>query len=91
MQTNTLLACWGGLIHDLGKMVFRAGAGSENHSASGVKWLASLPVEWSKAVPLLDCVRYHHARQLKDAVLPSDSPAYIVYVADNIAAAADRR
>ena len=91
MQTNTLLACWGGLIHDLGKMVFRAGAGSENHSVSGAKWLASLPVEWSKAAPLLDCVRYHHARQLKDADLPSDSPAYIVYVADNIAAAADRR
>lgn len=43
--------------------------------------------------PALDCVRYHHAAALRGAAkaLPADSPAYIVYLADDLSAAADRR
>lgn len=40
---------------------------------------------------MLDCTRYHHGRALSAAKLPLGSPAYIAYIADNIAAAADRR
>lgn len=91
MHPNTLLACWGGLIHDVGKIVFRAGVCKENHSISGAKWLESLSPKWTKTAQLLDCISCHHSDRLKTSDLPSDSPAYIVYAADNIAAAADRR
>lgn len=36
-------------------------------------------------------VKYHHAQNLKSASLDNDSVAYIVYMADNIASATDRR
>lgn len=37
------------------------------------------------------CLRLHHAKALKTAKLLADDFSYIVYEADNIAAAADRR
>ena len=40
---------------------------------------------------ILHQIRFHHAKDLKGAMLPADSPAYITYIADNIASAADRR
>lgn len=39
----------------------------------------------------MDCVKYHHALLLKSANLEDDNLAYITYIADNIAAFADRR
>ena len=44
--------------------------------------------EWSGT---LDCVRYHHAKALRQARMEKDSLAYVACIADNIAAAADRR
>ena len=43
--------------------------------------------------PVLDCVRYHHAAALRGAAktLPVDSPAYLVYLANLLSGAADRR
>jgi len=44
---------------------------------------------------ILDAISYHHAGPLRAAAehgrLPADAPAYIAYIADNIAAGADRR
>ena len=40
---------------------------------------------------ILSCVRYHHISALKAAKLQENDLAYIVYLADNIAAFADRR
>ena len=44
---------------------------------------------------VVDAIRYHHARALswaqRNSRLRADSPAYIAYIADNIAAGADRR
>ncbi|MBS4728525.1 type III-A CRISPR-associated protein Cas10/Csm1 [Mycobacterium sp. SM1] len=44
---------------------------------------------------ILDAISYHHAEALRSATqhgaLAVDSPAYIAYLADNIAAGADRR
>ena len=44
---------------------------------------------------ILDAISYHHAQALRAATehgrLAADAPAYIAYIADNIAAGADRR
>lgn len=92
MDLLTLQATFGGLLHDTGKVVYRAGGQSGSHSAQGYQFLKGvLPgPDWA---PILDCVRYHHAKELRGVQksLPSTSPAWIVYLADNLSAAADRR
>jgi len=88
----TLQSTFGGLLHDTGKAVYRAGGQRGSHSEQGYQFLHGvLPgAGWA---PVLDCVRYHHAAALRGAAkaLPADSPAYIVYLADDLSAAADRR
>ncbi len=90
MNFQTMLACWGGLIHDLGKMVFRAGGSREIPSYTGAAWLQSLSPQWVQSKDMMDCLRFHHREELQKVGLSSDSPAYVVYLADTIATAADR-
>ena len=98
MKKQTKDTAYGCLMHDFGKIVYRAG-GSGTHSSLGVQSLSCLdPSEWQ---PVLDCIAYHHARELRaklqsrDSIardnIACDSVAYIACVADNISAAADRR
>lgn len=90
MHPQTLRATFGGLLHDVGKLVYRAGADARDHATSGDALLRELfPGEGWRDI--LDCVRYHHAKALRQARIPRNSLAYIACVADNIAAAADRR
>ena len=77
----------GGLLHDIGKIVYRSGD-RRSHSESGYAFLREAGVADDA---ILQQVRLHHADSLKDASLPDDSLAYITYIADNIASAADRR
>lgn len=60
---------------------------SGSHSESDYKKLKAV---WNQP-DILDCIRYHHADALKSASLSKQSPAYVVYIADNIASATDRR
>jgi CRISPR-associated protein Csm1 len=78
----------GGMLHDTGKVLYR-GTDGRNHSQSGYDYLKD--EIGLKDQDILDQVRYHHAKFLKNAELPDDSLAYITYMADNIAASADRR
>lgn len=89
MHSQTLLAAYGCLLHDFGKIVYRAG-GSGSHSHLGWKSLRELlnGEEWQ---PVLDCVRWHHAAELRRDKPPTENLAYIAYIADNLSAAADRR
>ena len=80
----------GGLLHDIGKVIYRAGIGSGRHSESGCMWMSEF-VDPKRNKDLLDCIKYHHAAELRKAAIAPDSPAYAVYIADNIAAGADRR
>lgn len=75
------------LLHDIGKLVYRSGSDSRAHPVSGAEFLKA----FCQDEELLACVRYHHKQDLNSANLEKDSPAYLVYVADNIAAAVDRR
>lgn len=78
----------GALLHDIGKVVYRSGDG-RNHSESGYDYLKN--TVHIQDMEILNCVRYHHGAHLKGAKLKDDALAYIVYFADNIAAAVDRR
>ncbi|WP_027366209.1 type III-A CRISPR-associated protein Cas10/Csm1 [Desulfotruncus alcoholivorax] len=81
---------YGALLHDIGKLVQRAGPGEGSHGDRGAEFVSDELVgdEWREVV---ECVRYHHAEALKKAKLANSSLAYIIYEADNIAAGADRR
>lgn len=88
MHQQTLAVTLGCLLHDIGKITYRAGE-SASHSASGYAYLRELGLPLPQKA--LDCVRWHHARELREAAPPPDSLAYIACTADNISAAADRR
>lgn len=82
----------GALLHDIGKVIYRTGE-RKNHSQSGYEFLKNeigISRE-ERGQVILDSVKYHHASSLKRADIADDSPAYITYIADNIASAADRR
>lgn len=89
MDENELKLVLGSLLHDIGKVVYQEGTDKKTHSQSGYDYLKDEVQLTDEAV--LECVRYHHAQELKDAALAPKSPAYIVYMADHIASAADRR
>lgn len=78
----------GCLLHDIGKILYRCDD-KRNHSSSGADFLSDEVGIDDKEI--LDCVKYHHATNLRGAKLLPDSLAYIAYIADNIASAADRR
>lgn len=63
---------------------------NRDHASAGYEYLRSRlqSDEWRG---VLNCVRFHHASALRQARIADDDPAYIVCVADNVAAAADRR
>lgn len=78
----------GGLLHDIGKVIYRTG-NSKSHSQSGYEFLRDeIKIE---DVEILDAVLYHHGAVLSKAPISNDSFAYITYIADNIASAMDRR
>lgn len=79
----------GGLLHDIGKVIYRQGDDRRSHSVGGYDYLRTEVGIDDRDV--LDCVRFHHAAALKTASIEDDSLAYVVYLADNIAAFADRR
>lgn len=83
-----------GLLHDIGKVVQRAGGESGTHSQIGARWLeenVGFTKDTEVGRQILDSVRYHHRDALRTASLPTDSLAYLVYEADNIASGTDRR
>ena len=77
----------GALLHDIGKVVHRAKEGSGDHSTAGATFLRSFTEEKE----VLRCAQYHHKKKLSTASIPNSSMAYLVYEADNLASALDRR
>jgi len=77
------------LLHDIGKVVYRAGESDERHSISGAKFLKEKAGINDETI--LNPVRYHHAMDLRNADLDEKDSSYIVYMADNISSAIDRR
>ena len=87
MTDRQLKIIIGGLLHDIGKILYRDDDG-RNHSQSGYDFLKENNIEDKE---ILEQVRYHHGKYLKYAKIEKNSLAYITYIADNIASGADRR
>lgn len=79
------------LLHDIGKICLRADHRLGNHSNAGANFLKQYMDNSPETEQVLRCLRLHHAKALKTAKPLADDFSYIVYEADNIAAAADRR
>lgn len=88
MTDKELQLITGALLHDIGKVIYRTGD-SRKHSVLGYEYLKNEAGIQDKEV--LDAVRYHHGDALAHVDIARDALAYIVYIADNIAAASDRR
>ncbi len=89
MTDREVKLVFGSLLHDAGKVIYREGTDRRKHSQSGYDFLKE--EVGIKEIEVLNCVKYHHADAMKTANLDDNSLAYIVYIADNIASAADRR
>lgn len=81
----------GALLHDIGKICYRAMNKRINHSKLGGDFLEQYLKPNEETERLLNCVRYHHKDYLQKAKLDKNDLAYIVYEADNIASGMDRR
>lgn len=81
----------GALLHDIGKVCYRAMNKRINHSKLGGDFLEQYLKQNEETERLLNCVRYHHKDYLQKAKLDKNDLAYIVYEADNIASGMDRR
>jgi len=78
----------GALLHDIGKLLYRARVvDGRPHSISGAEYIK----KFTNEKDVIDCVRFHHRQEISHALLDRDSPAYIVYIADNISSGVDRR
>lgn len=77
------------LLHDIGKLIARATKEKKEHSNIGADYLAQKSFDNDIILP----VKYHHGKNLKQIAdnLPLDSDVFIVYEADNISSAMDRR
>lgn len=97
MDDKTIL-CFGALLHDIGKVVYRGLSGKGTHSVLGAKFIEDevAPLNASFAGlggrKVVEQIRFHHAREMnRSTSLASDSLAYITYFADNISAGMDRK
>jgi CRISPR-associated protein Csm1 len=78
----------GALLHDIGKLIHRAGKiDGRSHSRSGKDFIK----EFTAEEDILNSIRYHHKQEISGTQLSVDSPAYLVYIADNISSGIDRR
>ncbi len=89
MTDKELKVTIGGLLHDIGKVIYREGNEKRTHSQIGFEYLKeNIGIEDRD---ILECVKYHHGKALSNSSISDDSLAYVVYIADNIASSVDRR
>jgi len=92
MEENKKILQAGSLFHDIGKLSRRSGSMGKDHSKEGINYLKENQYfSKEETDKILEIIKYHHGKELKDADIPEDSLAYIVYEADNIASSIDRR
>lgn len=82
----------GGLLHDIGKLIYRQGECQKAYGDSGYDFLKQKAgLDGNAYRELLEIVRYCHAGAPYGAPARPDALAFVVYAADQIASAADRR
>ena len=88
MKDEQIKLVIGALLHDIGKVIYRQGD-KRRHSLSGYEYLKESAHITDNDI--LESVKFHHGKELMNASIADNSFAYITYIADNIASAADRR
>lgn len=78
----------GGLLHDIGKVIYRTGKG-KYHGYLGADYLQEQI--GIKDEEILTQIRLHHKGRLQKEKVANNDLAYITYIADNISSGADRR
>lgn len=87
-QIKLVIGC---LLHDFGKLLYRAfNEERKKHSLSGYEYFLNNEL-LKEEKEILDCIRYHHAGELKKASVDNSALCYIAYIADNISACDRRR
>ncbi|MGI6781386.1 MAG: type III-A CRISPR-associated protein Cas10/Csm1 [Acholeplasmataceae bacterium] len=85
----------GALLHDIGKISFRAYElqGIKSHSIAGYEWLNQVNSNIFKLENIGTMIKYHHRNKMPDfgRGMREDDLAFIVSLADHISAGADRR
>lgn len=89
MRDRDISITMAALLHDVGKVIYKEDGDKRRHSEIGYEYLKN-EIKIQDA-DVLNAVRYHHYHAIKDAHLDSKSIAYIVYIANNISSALDRR
>lgn len=79
----------GALLHDIGKVLHRAGGlvDGRAHPISGETFIK----QFTGNKEILDAIKFHHKADIRNAIIDECSSAYLVYIADNVASAIDRR
>jgi CRISPR-associated protein Csm1 len=85
LKKEKLKLFYGGLFHDIGKVVQRASGERKKHAILGADWFE----KYSDDKEISQQIRYHMANYQAD--LEDSHLAYITYLADNIASGVDRR
>lgn len=78
----------GGLLHDIGKVIYRTGKG-KYHGYLGADYLQQYIGINDEEI--LNQIRLHHKGRLKKEKVAKNDLAYITYIADNISSGTDRR
>lgn len=89
MSKNMTQVFYGSILHDIGKIIWRSDGLKINHGQLGADFFDE--IFDGKYKDISHCLRYHHAAYMNTSALENDAPAYITYIADNIAAAVDRK
>ncbi len=79
------------LLHDIGKLVMRATGEKIKHQKIGLKFIEEHFNKELLTTNIINGIQYHHKEDLERTNLNNDDISYIIYEADNISAALDRR
>jgi CRISPR-associated protein Csm1 len=92
MNKNLQILQFGAILHDVGKLIRRAGIGTQDHTKEGIKFIKEYLVFESPILnEIEEIVHHHHYAYIKNNNLKNYSLSYIVYEADNISSCIDRR
>ena len=76
------------MLHDIGKVLYHSDKfNGLSYSKSGSDFIS----QYTDNTNILDCIRLHLKQDIDTSTVKNDSPAYIVYIANNISSSVDRR
>ncbi|NLN65645.1 MAG: type III-A CRISPR-associated protein Cas10/Csm1 [Clostridiaceae bacterium] len=75
------------LLHDIGKLLHFAGDDRRAQNLSGSDFIK----QFTNDENMIHCIQYHRREDIQIADLKDDSPAYIVYIANNVSSCVNNK